>query len=386
MIKRYIRAKCVELLRSFPVITITGPRQSGKTTLSKQLLPDKPYFNLEEMDIRRHALDDPRSFLGQMPEGGIIDEIQRAPDLPSYIQGKVDASGKNGLFVLTGSQNLEVTKTVSQSLAGRTAELKLLPFDNAELSAAGLLNTDPDQQLFKGFYPRLYSGAPDQMVAFYMGYYENYVERDIRSIMQIENLRLFDKFVRLLAARTGQLLNLSNIANDAGVSQPTLRRWLSALEAGFIVFQLMPFHANLTKRLIKTPKVYFYDTGLLCFLLGITEKNHLSNHPLRGSIFENMIIADKLKRCHHAALPPNLFFFRDRAGLEVDLIVDKGGKLTPVEIKSATTWNPDSKKALKAFSGIMPGTVDRGFVVYAGDQIFESEFSAIPWQKAFEHF
>ncbi len=381
MIKRYAYDRCIELLKSFPILTITGPRQSGKTTLSKQLFPHKPYFNLEEIDIRQFATDDPRGFLRNMPDGGIIDEIQRVPELTSYLQSVVDNSNLNGQFILTGSQNLEVTKTVNQSLAGRSIGVKLLPFHLQELIESGYNSDNVDDQIFKGFYPRLYSGSNSQTVPFYMSYYENYVERDIRGLMQIENMILFDKFVRLIAARTGQLLNLSAIANDTGLSQPTIKHWVSALEAGFIIFRLAPYFPNISKRLIKTPKVYFYDTGLLCFLLGITEPVHLVNHPLRGAIFENMVVADILKQRHHSVLPSNLYFYRDHSGIEVDLLMDNGGQVTPIEIKSSATWNKDFQKGIKALGNIIDNTKKPGYVVYNGIDIPMDDYEVISWKN-----
>lgn len=381
MISRYAYSKAQDLLKSFPVLTITGPRQSGKTTLARSLFKDNPYYNLEEPDVRRYAIEDPRGFLNQNKDGVIIDEIQRAPELSSYIQGFVDDKNCNGLFILTGSEQFAITHTISQSLAGRSASVKLMPFDLMELSSAGLQSGSAQEQIFKGFYPRLYNGASPQIVQFYASYYENYVERDIRNLSNIENLHLFDKFVHLLAARVGQLFNASSLGNDVGVSQPTIEKWLSLLEAGFIIFRLQPFHANIGKRLIKTPKIYFYDTGLLCNLLGITESDAVFNHSLKGSLFENLIIADYLKRRYHSLLPPNIYFFRDRTGHEVDLIIEKDERVTPIEIKSAETYSSDFSKGLSFFQSIMGNKANKGHVLYAGTQAFSGDYPCIPWNK-----
>ena len=261
MIRRLLQAKCLEFSKQYPVLSITGPRQSGKTTLAKASFPNKPYVNLEDPDNRRFAIEDPRGFLKKYPNGAILDEIQRAPEIPSYLQSVVDASLMKGMFILTGSQQFEISHSISQSLAGRTALIKLLPLSFQELK---LEKKKPllDDLLLKGFYPRLYKEKLEPH-NFYMNYFETYVQRDLRQLSQIEDLHMFEKFVRLVATRVGQLLNYSSLSNDVGVSQPTIRKWISLLEASYILFLLPPFFRNIGKRLIKTPKVYFYDNGLV---------------------------------------------------------------------------------------------------------------------------
>lgn len=366
MIKREIETVCYKLFSQYPIITITGPRQSGKTTLAQKLFPEKPYINLEFPDQRQFAIDDPRGFLNRYPDGAILDEIQRTPELPSYLQGIVDEKKRNGMFVLTGSRQFEVVRNISQSLAGRTAMVQLLPLTAGELASYAPL-PDLTTLLVNGFFPGLHVNkvSPSH---FYAAYFETYIERDLRQLSQIENLRTFEKFVRLLAARTGGLLNHHGIANDCGVSQPTVRKWVTLLEAGYIVFELHPFYRNIGKRLIKTPKIYFFDTGLLCFLLGVETAAHLTAHPLRGAIFENFIVAELLKKRLNSARLSNMTFYRDRAGNEVDVVVEDGGELLPVEIKSSQTASPDFAKSLRYFGALFPDQVKKGLVVYDGNE------------------
>ncbi len=365
MIKRTITNTCIELFNQYPIITITGPRQSGKTTLARNIFPDKPYVNLEFPNLRSFAINDPRGFLNNYPDGAILDEVQRVPELPSYLQGIVDEKKRNGLFVLTGSQQLEISQSITQSLAGRTAMIKLLP-----LSIEELLTFSPAEtctaMMFKGFYPGLHAHSI-QPHHFYANYFETYLERDLRQLTLIENLTLFEKFVRLLAARAGNLLNNQGIANDCGVTQPTVRKWVTLLEASYIVFELPPFFRTIGKRLIKTPKIYFYDTGLLCFLLGIETEAHLASHPLRGAIFENCMVMELLKRRLNRAMRSNLFFYRDRAGNEIDVIAENGSTLLPIEIKASQTSTIDFFKGLRLFKALYPQEVHNGLVVYDGE-------------------
>jgi predicted AAA+ superfamily ATPase len=312
MIKRQISDKCLKLAKQYPVLSITGPRQSGKTTLAKALFNNKEYVNFEDPDIRAQALEDPRGFLGNYPRGAVFDEIQRVPQMLSYIQSIVDRSGKKGLFILTGSQQFEVSRAVTQSLAGRTALIKLLPLSMEELrTARPSYVRNLEKMILKGFYPRIYREKMDP-TSYYMNYFETYVQRDLRQISQIEDLHHFEKFVRLLASRVGQILSYSGIANDLGVSQPTVKKWISILEASFIIYLHKPYFANIGKRLIKSPKIYFIDTGLLVYLLGISNEKELKQHHLRGGIFENLIIAEFLKNRYNLALTPNLYFLRDK--------------------------------------------------------------------------
>ncbi len=380
MIYREISKLCKTFSTQYPVITLTGPRQSGKTTLSRNLFPDKAYINLEQPDQRRLVLEDPRGFLKQYPDGAILDEIQRTPELPSYIQGIVDDNDKTGMFILTGSQQLEISQSISQSLAGRTAMVKLLPLSTKELFSYKKYESI-DELILKGFYPRLHvrSIEPCQ---FYSHYFETYIERDLRQLSQIENLEIFAKCVRLLAGRVGQLVNFNSISNDLGVSQPTIKKWISLLQASYIIFLLPPFYRNIGKRLIKTPKVYFYDIGLVCFLLGIEEQSQLVQHPLRGNLFENFVIIEYLKKRYSAGKQSNLYFFRDRTGNEVDLILEKGQKLIPIEIKSAATISSDFKKGLNLFKKLFPNEVSEGYVIYSGDSAHTAnEISYLPWNE-----
>jgi len=364
MIKRDIEPICLELFRHFPIITITGPRQSGKTTLAKKLFPGKPYVNLEFPDQRLLASTDPRAFLNAFPDGAILDEIQRVPELPSYIQGIVDEKQQNGLFVLTGSQQFEISQSISQSLAGRTAMIKLAPLSISELAGTSEL-PDINTLLFNGFYPGLHTRSI-QPYHFYSNYFETYIERDLRQLLLIGNLMLFEKFVRILATRAGSLLNYQSLANDCGVSQPTIKKWISILEASYIVFILPPFFRNISKRLIKAPKIYFLDTGLLCFLLGIESVRHVASHPLRGALFENCMIVELLKQRWNAAKRSNLFFFRDTSGNEVDVLAEEEGRLLPVEIKSAQTPSQEFIKSLRFVRTLFPDEISRGMVVYDG--------------------
>jgi len=380
VIKRQLQKKCIEFSKQYPVVTITGPRQSGKTTLVKMCFPKKPYVNLEEPDKRNLAIEDPRSFLSSYPDGAILDEIQRTPDLPSYIQSIVDSSEMKGLFILTGSQQLEISHSISQSLAGRTALIKLLPFNLAELESAGKLPL-LDNLLLQGFYPRIYKERLDAR-AFYMNYFETYVQRDLRQLSQIDNLHLFDKFVRVLASRVGQLLNYNSMANDIGVSQPTIRKWISLLEASYIAFLLPPFFRNIGKRLIKTPKVYFYDVGLATYLLGIENTRQLKSHPLRGNIFENLVIMEFLKNRFNQSKTSNLFFYRDRTGNEIDLVIQEAASLIPVEIKSAKTLNVDFCRGIKSFKKLLGPEINKSFIIYNGEEKHtHQKITFLPWKE-----
>ncbi len=337
-----------------------------------------PYVNLEEPDKRKFAIDDPRGFLSNYPDGAILDEIQRTPDIPSYVQSIVDSSDKKGLFILTGSQQFEISHSISQSLAGRTALIKLLPFNLLELESSKKL-PPLDNLLLQGFYPRIYKERLEPH-SFYMNYFETYVQRDLRQLSQIDNLHIFDKFVRLLAARAGQLLNYNSLANDVGVSQPTIRKWVSLLEASYIVFILPPFFRNIGKRLVKTPKVYFYDVGLAAYLLEIENVKELKTHPLRGNLFENFIIIEFLKARFNLAKTSNLYFYRDRTGNEIDLVIQKALSLIPVEIKSAKTLNMEFSRGLKSFKKIFGQEIKKSFVIYGGEEKHTQQgITFLPW-------
>ncbi len=349
----------------YPVVTVTGPRQSGKTTLCRRVFPEKAYVSLENMDTRIFAREDPRGFLAGLPDGAILDEIQQTPELPSYIQTLVDEKGQNGLFVLTGSQQFEVATTISQSLAGRTAVLKLLPFSIEEL---GQYHEDRslDQLMLMGFYPRIWKEdlSPSQALANYL---ETYVERDIRQLVAVRNLSLFQRFVILCAGRVGQLLNLSNLAADCGISHQTARNWLTLLEASYIVFRLPPYFANMNKRLVKSPKLYFYDVGLAAHLIGLENDRQVSRDPLRGSLFENLVVMEALKYRLHRGRRSNLHFFRDSNGNEIDILCQYGTDFFPVEIKAGMTVNRDFFKGIRTFARIFDLPLGAG-LVYGGEE------------------
>ena len=367
LIDRTIENVLHALSAKYPVITITGPRQSGKTTLCRKVFDHKPYANLEAPDIRQFAMDDPRGFLAQYPDGAILDEIQRAPDLVSYIQPMVDEDQRDGLFILTGSQQFEVSNTISQSLAGRTALLKLLPFTLAELQSTVSFPT-ADSLIHHGFYPRIWDKQLDPAQAL-GDYFETYIERDLRQLTAIKDLHLFQRFVRLCAGRCGQLLNISSLANDTGVSHTTAGNWISILEASYILFLLPPYHKNISKRLVKSPKLYFYDVGLAAFLLGIENENQVSRDPLRGNLFENMVVAEALKYRFNQGKKSNLYFYRDSRGNEVDLLFVTGSHLFPIEIKAGMTITKAYFKGLNHIAKVFPENIPGGGgIVYAGDK------------------
>ena len=364
MIPRTLEAVLRSAAAQYPVVTVTGPRQSGKTTLCRATFPDKPYVNLESPDVREFARTDPRGFLATYGAGAILDEIQRVPELLSYLQPLVDADQRPGRFILTGSQQFEVMNTVAQSLAGRTAVLKLLPLSIAELAAAGI-SPGTDQLLLSGFYPRIHDGGLDPTRAL-GDYVETYVQRDIRQLITIKDLALFEKFIRLCAGRIGQLLNLQSLGNDVGISHTTARSWLTLLEASYVVFLLQPWHVNLSKRQIKTPKLYFHDVGLASYLLGAETVQHISRHPLRGNLFENLIVSEALKYRYNRGKRSNLFFWRDAKGNEVDLVVENGPDVLPVEVKAGATINPDYFRGLTAFCQRMKEPPQNAALVYGG--------------------
>jgi len=365
MITRDIDSTIRNLLKGFPIVTITGPRQSGKTTLSQFIFSNKPYISLEDPDARRMALDDPRAFLDQLPDGGVLDEVQRAPELLSYLQTRVDADGRMGLFLLTGSQQFGLMSGITQSLAGRTAFIELLPFSINELDRAGLVPKSLDEMLFSGGYPPLYDRklSPRTWLSAYV---TAYLERDVRQLLNIQDLDSFQRFVRLCAARSGQIVNLSSLANDCGITHNTAKAWISVLEASYILFQLRPHYANFSKRLIKSPKLYFYDTGLVCWLLGIQEAGQIATHPLRGSIFETLIISELVKARLNKGERAEFHFWRDSNGNEVDVIADVGGKLMPIEIKSGQTLNRNFFTGLERWMALAGERAVSPTLVYGG--------------------
>ena len=363
MIERELAGRLQSLFRQYPFVTLTGPRQSGKTTLSRAAFPDLAYANLETPDQRDFAESDPRGFLSQLGDGAIIDEIQRVPSLLSYLQVLADERSRNGLFVLTGSEQFRLSDAVGQSLAGRTALLRLLPFSLAERERTGA-SLEIDEIIYSGFYPRILDQELEPRQAL-GDYFETYVERDVRRLGGVRNLSSFRRFVRLCAGRVGQLLNLSSLGSDAGVSQPTAREWLTLLETSYIAFLLPPYHANIGKRLVKSPKLYFYDVGLASYLIGIENASQVATHPLRGNLFENLVVAEAIKHRFNRGEQPNLSFFRDSAGLECDLLYETGRGAAAVEIKSGATVSSDYFASLNRVAELVPNVSTKA-VVYGG--------------------
>lgn len=370
MIKRTLSSELLRLATKYPVISITGPRQSGKTTLVKSTFPDHQYLTFENPDVRQRALNDPVSFFLPETRKLILDEVQYVPQLLSYIQEISDRNNINGQFVLTGSQSILLSEKVSQSLAGRTAVLKLFPFDLQELTSSGVSNpTTYEELIFKGFYPRIY----DQQIEpsdFYPFYFETYVQRDVRQILNIRDLNQFTNFVKLCAGRTGQLLDYSSLAKDAGISVNTAKGWISLLEASYIIYLLQPYHNNFNKRIIKSPKLYFLDTGLASWLLNIQDPLQLETHYLKGSLFENFIIVELLKHRIHHAKSSNLWFFRDNNGNEIDCLREDK-TLALIEIKSARTFRDDSLKGLKFLDKLIDDQKVDKVIVSGGDESFQ---------------
>jgi uncharacterized protein len=353
----------------YPVVTVLGPRQSGKTTLCRMAFPDKPYVNLEQPDVREFAQQDPKAFLAQFPDGAVLDEIQNVPSLLSWIQVLTDADPRKGRFVLTGSHQLQVSAQVTQSLAGRTAVLELLPLSLSELAKASDLPTvepaDANVLMLQGGYPRIHAqGMPPEVML--SDYFATYVERDVRQLINLRHLREFGQCVRLLAGRTGQLLNQTSLGNEVGVSSNTITQWLSILEASFLVFSLAPWSVNIGKRLVKSPKIYFYDVGLACWLLGIKTVEQLQHHPLRGALFENLVVLEVLKSLRNQGLRDPLYFFRDSNGLEIDLLLDHADGLQLVEIKASQTVSAALFKNLRTVSTLLGDRVKTQHLIYGG--------------------
>lgn len=369
MIQREITTELMEAAGEYPVVTVFGPRQSGKTTLVQMSFPQKRYVSLEDPDVRMAAETDPRGFLAEMPEGAVLDEVQRFPQLLSYIQGIVDQAQDPGMFILTGSHQPELHQTVSQTLAGRTAVLTLLPLSLSELRHHQA-QWEPFELIVKGAFPRIHKEnlKPDR---FFNGYLQTYVERDVRALISLKDLRPFQQFIMLLAGRIGQVINYTSLSNDVGVSATTIKNWISVLKASFVVFELPPFFENIGKRVIKSPKLYFNDTGLVSYLLGITSQEQAARDPLRGSLYENLVILEILKARLNRGKRPELYFYRDTHGNEVDLVVWEGRSLIPVEIKSAATFTPDFLKGIERFRKASGERCAGGFVLYNGRQQYK---------------
>jgi len=382
MIKRELSKKIKGYLKSFPIVTITGPRQSGKTTLLKHLFPKRTYVSLEDPDKRAFAEEDPKRFLATFPAPVIFDEIQKVPRLFSYLQTLTDEIGKNGMYVLSGSQNFLLMEKISQSLGGRFGILSLIPFGVEELKNSKIVfGNNLDSVLFTGFYPRIWD---KKLNAFdwYINYVQTYLERDVRQIKNVNNLRLFQRFLRLCAGRTGQILSLSSFANDCGISHNTANSWLSILEASYIIYLLPPYRKNFNKRLIKSPKLYFYDTGLACSLLGIENKRQLITHPLRGSLFETFVISELVKNRFNRGKIMNLSYFRDKSGHEIDCLIEEGGKIKAVEIKSGQTISSNFFKNLSYWQNLSKTDPKNSFVVYGGNEGQKRSLgTVVGWEK-----
>lgn len=383
MVERDITAVLRRLAAAHPVVTLTGPRQSGKTTLARAVFPHLPHVSLEDPDVRAHAIDDPRSFLAGYPAGAVFDEVQRAPELPSYLQSIVDADPAPGRFILTGSQQFELMTRVTQSLAGRTAILRLLPFTTAETLCANprALDGGLPQVLLAGFYPRIHDRGLDPAQAL-ADYFTTYVERDLRQLAAVHDLQRFERFVRLCAGRTGQLLNLSSLGNDAGVSHTTARQWIDLLQTSFIVHLMQPWFANAGKRLVKAPKLYFVDVGLACWLLGLREPAQVARDPLWGALFENYVVLEAMKDRYNQGEAGPMYFYRDAVGNEVDLLLPVGRQFHAIEVKAGATVNPDYFRGLDSFDRTYPGTLASGGVVTGGDrEELRSRWTVWPWKR-----
>ena len=383
MIPRQMQTELLAQLREYPIVTVIGPRQAGKTTLVRAALPDYDYVSLETPENRQFAIEDPKAFLKRYPGPVILDEVQRTPLLLSYLQGIVDTRGENGQFVLTGSHQLELRAAITQSLVGRTGMLHLLPLSIAELEAAGIRFDAFEDYIHHGFLPRVYDQHQRPYTA-YANYYQTYVERDVRQLIQLKDATLFEKFVKLLAGRAGQLINYQSLANDVGVDAKTIRHWLSILEASFVVFQLPPYFENFGKRVIKSPKYYFTDVGLLAYLLDIEKPTQVTRDPLVGNLFENLVVLEALKTRYNQGLSANLYFFRDSNGVEIDLLYKSGRDLTGIEIKAAATWHSGFKQGLQRFAA-RHHPLSHRYVAYAGEGMaFSDGIAAVSYRNIAE--
>jgi predicted AAA+ superfamily ATPase len=363
--ERTMTEELTALAKDYPVISVMGPRQSGKTTLVRAAFPDKPYANLEEPDQRLLAATDPRGFLAQFEKGGIIDEVQHVPELLSYIQAIVDESYQPGMFIITGSHQMRLHEVMSQSLAGRVGILNLYPLTLNELRHAGI-ELSLDEQIYRGFYPRIYQHDLNPTKA-YRNYVQTYLEKDVRRLSNISDLIQFQNFMKLCAGRIGQVLDYVSLGNDLGISGNTVKKWISILEASYVVFRLKPYFENFGKRVIKSSKLYFTDVGLATYLLDIEETKQLTRDPMRGHLVENLVILELSKYRHNRGLDPNLYYYRDNHKNEIDVIIKHSNQLIPVEIKSAQTFNKDFLKGLKFYQNLVGERMSTGYVIYAGD-------------------
>ena len=380
MLNRSAFPTALRLAQGFPVLAITGPRQSGKTTLARTLFADKPYVSLEDPEERSFADADPRGFLARFPRGAILDEVQRCPDLFSYLQGVVDERKRMGEFILTGSQQFGLMSNIAQSLAGRSGLLQLLPFSLAELKEGKMLPATLDTAMLQGGYPPLYD-RPVTPGDWFPNYVSTYLERDVRRLLAVRDLSLFQRFLKMCAARSGQLLNLSALAADCGISHVTAREWMTVLEASYIVYLLRPHHRNFGKRLVKMPKLYFLDTGLMAYLLGIRDTDTLATHASRGALFETLVVSEWVKRQFNAGQVAELYFWRDSAGHEVDLLIPHGNQFMPVEIKSGSTFSNDWTAALRKLSALFGDAALPPGIVFGGEGRYEREGCQVAgWQ------
>ncbi|HLC06729.1 MAG TPA: ATP-binding protein [Candidatus Babeliales bacterium] len=383
MIKRDLEPKLRQMAQQFPVVAVLGPRQSGKTTLTQATFSNYKYVSLEDFDAYNLANSDPRAFLAlhNNEYGIILDEIQNTPELLSYIQTEVDRTQKNGFFVITGSQNFLLNKAITQTLAGRVAILTLLPLALSELKQADMLPADSNNMIFQGSYPRVYAHHNLSPADWYPNYIRTYLERDVRQIKNVSDLATFQLFMKLCAGRIGQLLNVSSLANDCGISLTTANAWISLLQVSYIIFLLQPHFKNFSKRLVKTPKLYFYDTGIACFLLELESAKQVATHYLRGGLFESYTIAELMKLRYNVGRIPHYYFWRDKMGHEVDCIIGHGGKLFPVEIKSGQTISQDYFEELHYWSNLAGDEAGRNYCIYTGSESQNRTLvSVLKWQ------
>lgn len=381
MVNRLISDKIKDLLGKFPIVTLTGARQCGKSTLLKNLLPEYRYVSLEDPDMRRAVSGDPRSFLDNFSDRTIIDEAQYVPELFSYIQTKVDDENRPGMYVLSGSHNFLLMESVTQSLAGRVAILKLAPFSISELRSAGMLPDNPSELILNGGYPRVYDWkiSPED---YYPNYVMTYLERDVRLLRNINDFSRFELFLRLCASRVGQQISFTALSNECGISVQTAKDWISILESSYLVFRLPPYYKNFGKRLVKTPKLYFYDTGLVCSLLGLQTSSQMMFSDMKGALFENLVIADMLKKSLFAGKQPQLYYWRDSNGNEVDLLEENGGQLNACEIKSGSSLRLDWFRGLDGFAALSGIDASGKSVIYAGDFNYLTESGKfVSWKE-----
>ncbi|MCH8473790.1 MAG: ATP-binding protein [Opitutales bacterium] len=381
VIERTIKSCLEKAARQYKAVALTGPRQSGKTTLAQECFPNHPYLSLENPDFREMALADPRGVLKRYADGCIFDEVQRAPLLLSYLQEVLDASSETGRFILTGSQQFGMMEGITQSLAGRCALMTLLPLSLQEIQGSGKAPSDLDEHLFKGGYPPIFD-QDLEAEQWLNGYISTYLERDVRQVSLVKDLGLFTRFLALCAGSAGQELNFSRLGADCGVNHGTARHWLSILEASFVVFRLPPHFKNFRKRIVKSPKLYFYDTGLLTRLLRVETPDQLFTHPLRGALFENWVVSELLKGRYNRWKEPNFYFWRENNGLEVDVLVDQAGTLAPIEIKSGATVSSDWFRGLQRWERLAGRDAGRARLIYGGDRRWvRGETEIVPWEE-----